>query len=103
MRRLRRVQELFPVILSAAPLCVIDDYSAPRLKEMIDFYFDEGFNGVGLIRLKPLGFARKGELKFGLRVLWKLTWGAWSTFLTKIKRRDAPFRNTWFPLSSPRY
>ena len=53
-------------MVSAAPLCVIDDYSAPRLEEMIDFFYDEGFEGVGLIRLKPLGSARKGELKFDI-------------------------------------
>lgn len=67
MRRLRQVQERFPDVICATPLCVIDDYSAPLLEQMIDFYYDEGFEGVGLIRLKPLGFARKGELKFGIK------------------------------------
>ena len=62
----KQVQERFPGVVSATPLCVIDDYSAPRLEEMIDFYYDEGFEGVGLIRMKPLGFARKEELKFDI-------------------------------------
>jgi uncharacterized protein len=66
MRRLRQVQARFPGIVSATPLCVIDDYSAPRLEQMIDFYYDAGFEGVGLIRLKPLGFARKGDHTFDI-------------------------------------
>jgi len=98
MRRLRQVQERFPDILSATPLCVIDDYSAPRLKEMIDFYFDEGFNGVGLIRLKPLGFARKGELKFGITRFMEAYLGGLEYILDKNKTSGRAFQEYMVPV-----
>src|SRR5947209_18454597 len=98
MRRLTQVQERFPDILSATPLCVIDDYSAPRLKEMIDFYFDEGFNGVGLIRLKPLGFARKGELKFGIARFMEAYLGGLQYILDKNKTSGRAFLEYMVPV-----
>lgn len=58
MDRLRDIQAKFPGLVSASPLCVIDRHNCTRLEEMIDFFYDEGFSGVSLIRLKQLGNAR---------------------------------------------
>src|SRR6059058_2036942 len=71
---------------------------AAGLKEMIDFYFDEGFNGVGLIRLKPLGFARKGELKFGITRFMEAYLGGLEYILDKNKTSGRAFQEYMVPV-----
>ncbi len=62
MNRVQEIQEKFPGLISVAPLCVIDSGNAGRLCEIIDYFYDAGFSGVAIIRLKPLGNARKSNL-----------------------------------------
>lgn len=66
MRRVRYVQEVFPGLVSSFPLCVVDSRNAPCLHELVDFYFQEGFSGLAIVRLKPLGNARRSELDFSM-------------------------------------
>lgn len=67
MRRIREVQERFPGLLSASPLCVIGADNAHALRRMLDFYHEAGFRGVAILRLKNLGNAKRGGLGFDVR------------------------------------
>ncbi len=62
MDRISEIRSKFPGLIRETPLCVIDSENAPRLREMIDFYFESGFSGLALIRLKTLGNARRNSL-----------------------------------------
>ena len=62
MDRIGEIRSKFPDLIRETPLCVIDSENAPRLREMIDFYYESGFSGLALIRLKPLGNARINSL-----------------------------------------
>lgn len=55
--RLDEIRSKYPHVLAASPLCVIDMAAAARLEDIIDFFYDEGFPSLALIRLKPLGSA----------------------------------------------
>ena len=63
----RKCRPSFPVLASSTPLCVIDEGNAGRLKELIDFYYDAGFAGMALVRLKHMGNARKHQLQLEMR------------------------------------
>ena len=63
MRRLGEIRSRFPGLVSATPLCVVDKQNAGRLDEMIEFYYEAGFSGVALIRLKKLGNARASGME----------------------------------------
>jgi uncharacterized protein len=64
MNRLQQVMAKFPGLVTPTPLCVIDADNAGRLKEMIDFYYDAGFEGLAIVRLKNMGNARRNVLRF---------------------------------------
>ena len=64
MRRIREVQQSFPGLLSAAPLCVVTRENASQLREMIDFYQDAGFASLAIIALKNLGNAVRNRMTF---------------------------------------
>ena len=55
--RLDEIRSRFPELLSPSPLCVIDLAVAENLEEIIDFFYNEGFPSLSLLRLKPLGNA----------------------------------------------
>ncbi len=98
MRRLRQAEELFPDVISATPLCVIDNHSAPRLEEMIDFYYEEGFDGIGFIRLKPLGFARRGELNFDISKYMQAYLNGLEYIIAKNRISGRSFRDYMVPV-----
>jgi uncharacterized protein len=58
MDRVAAVRRAFPDLISATPLCVLDERTVADIEEIIDFYYDHEFSGMALIRMKPLGFAR---------------------------------------------
>ena len=58
LSRVRYLREKYPHVISTLPLCVIDEWSATHLEEVIDFFYDEAFAGLSIIPLKPLGNAR---------------------------------------------
>ena len=98
MRRLRQVEKRFPDVISATPLCVIDDYSAPQLEAMIDFYYDEGFDGIGFIRLKPLGFARRGQLNFDISNFMDAYLRGLEYIMNKNRTTERSFREYMVPV-----
>lgn len=57
-RRARELAARHPDVISTAPLCVLDEWAASHLERIIDFYIDEGFDGLSIIPLKRLGSAR---------------------------------------------
>ncbi|MFY9779618.1 MAG: radical SAM protein [Candidatus Baltobacteraceae bacterium] len=63
MERVASIRERFPGLISPSPLCVIESANVDQLERMIDFYYDAGFSGVALIRLKHLGNARTSALE----------------------------------------
>lgn len=67
VNRIRDIQAKFPGLLSTSPLCVIGADNAKDLKQMLDFYHEAGFAGVAILKLKNLGNAVKGRLKFDMR------------------------------------
>jgi His-Xaa-Ser system radical SAM maturase HxsB len=67
MDRIGEIRSTFPGLIRETPLCVIDSANASRLREMIDFYYASGFGGLALIRLKPLGNARRNNLGLDMR------------------------------------
>jgi radical SAM protein with 4Fe4S-binding SPASM domain len=73
--RVVQVRERFPGLVSATPLCVIDSGNVDQLERMIDFFYDAGFSGLALLRLKHLGNARKSALTLDV-----------DTFLTYYRR-----------------
>ena len=66
MNRVEQVRAKFPGLVTTTPLCVIDQDNAERLPEMIDFYYEAGFDGLSIIRLKNMGNARRGGLQFDI-------------------------------------
>ena len=98
MRRLRQVQTRFPGLVTATPLCVIDEHTAPELDRMIDFYYDEGFDGLALIRMKPLGFARRAELKFDITQFMRSYLSGLDYILDKNRRTGRAFRERMIPV-----
>jgi uncharacterized protein len=67
MKRIAQVQKRFPGLISTSPLCVIGGDNAPHLRRMLDFYHEAGFKGVAILRLKNLGNAKSGKLRFDVR------------------------------------
>ena len=67
MKRLAEIQSKFPGLVASTPLCVIDQQNANQLESLIDFYYDSGFSGLALIRLKHLGNARRENLDLNIR------------------------------------
>jgi uncharacterized protein len=61
MDRVAAVRIAFPNLISATPLCVLDERTVADIEQIIDFYYDHEFTGMALIRLKPLGFARRNH------------------------------------------
>ena len=66
MKRLRTLQERFPGVLSTSPLCVVGADNAKDLIRTIDFYHEEGFKGVAILKLKHLGNSVKENLAFDI-------------------------------------
>lgn len=64
MVKIRRYLDRYGAIMSASPLCVVGADLAPRLRGLIDWYHEQGFRDVAIIRLKPLGTARVTRLGF---------------------------------------
>jgi radical SAM protein with 4Fe4S-binding SPASM domain len=62
MRRLDEIRGRFDGLVNATPLCVVDSANVSQLTDMVDFYDAAGFDGVAIIRLKPLGNARDNGL-----------------------------------------
>jgi radical SAM protein with 4Fe4S-binding SPASM domain len=67
MRRIRQIQERFPGLLSASPLCVVSADNTADLIPTIDFFHDAGFDGVAILKLRRLGKARVDDLPFDVR------------------------------------
>lgn len=67
MTRVQQVQARFPGLITSAPLCVIDADNAHRLREMIDFYDEAGFEGLSIVRLKNMGNARRHALGLDIK------------------------------------
>ena len=99
MRRLRQVQQRFPGLVTTSPLCVIDEHSAPHLDRMIDFFYDEGFDGVGLIRMKPLGFARRAKLTFGIERFMEAYLAGLEHILARNAQSGRAFRERMIPVA----
>jgi uncharacterized protein len=66
MERLAYVQSKFPGLVATMPLCVIDAQNASQLAALIDYFYDGGFSGLALIRLKHLGSARRQNLDLSI-------------------------------------
>lgn len=66
MKRVREIQKSHPGLLSASPLCTVGTETAEELIEMIDFFYDAGFEGVSLQKLKRLGNAVTDRLAFDM-------------------------------------
>jgi len=60
-KRVAEIREKFPQLISPMPLCVLDAQTIEKIEQIVDFYYDLGFSGMALIRLKPLGFARRNH------------------------------------------
>lgn len=67
VKRLRYFQDRFGDLLSTSPLCVVGSDNAKDLLRTIDFFHDQGFKGVAVIKLKHLGNAVKQRLAFDIR------------------------------------
>lgn len=66
MERLRYFQEKYPGMLSTSPLCVIGKDNAKHTRRMIDFYHEQGFKGIAILKLKHLGNAVRSSLPFDI-------------------------------------
>jgi radical SAM protein with 4Fe4S-binding SPASM domain len=66
MNRLQHIQAKYPGLVASSPLCVVTRDNAGRLEEMIDFYYEVGFTGLAIVRLKHLGNARTEHLDFDI-------------------------------------
>jgi radical SAM protein with 4Fe4S-binding SPASM domain len=65
LERLSWLRASFSDVITAYPLCVIDASTAEQLPQIIDFFYDQGFSGVALLRAKPLGNAVRTGITFG--------------------------------------
>ena len=57
LHKATRLRERFPGLLSAYPLCVLDESTAVHLHRIIDFFFELEYQGFAIVRMKPLGNA----------------------------------------------
>lgn len=64
---IRQIQAKYPGLIATSPLCVIDADNSQTMEQMIDFFYEAGFSGLSLIRLKNLGNARKNNLALEIR------------------------------------
>ncbi len=91
MKRIREIQEKFPGVLSTSPLCVIGADNAKDLIPMIDFYHEQGFQGVAILKLKYLGNTVKTDLGFDIREFLKYYIEALDYLLEKNKELGASY------------
>lgn len=66
MNRLQHLQENYADVISTSPLCVVGADNAHELIRSIDFYHDAGFKGVAILKLKNLGNAVSGQVRFDI-------------------------------------
>jgi uncharacterized protein len=67
MRKLDTLRARYSDVLSASPLCVVTAQNGPRIREMLEWYYQAGFDGVAIIPLKNLGNTRTNRLTFDMR------------------------------------
>lgn len=67
MKKLRAFQETYPGVLSSSPLCVVGAENAKDIIRTIEFYHEQGFKGVAILKLKHLGNAVRDNLPFDIR------------------------------------
>lgn len=99
MDRSQDVQAKFPGLVSPTPLCVIDQDNAGRLREMIDFYFDAGFAGMAIVRLKHMGNARRNELQLDMRRYLEHYIDGLNYILEKNRGSGRAFRERMIPIA----
>jgi uncharacterized protein len=66
MRKIDYIKRSFPGLLARYPLCVVTEDNMGQLRDMVQYYYDLGFRGIGMIPLKNLGNAI-GQVKFDMR------------------------------------
>jgi radical SAM protein with 4Fe4S-binding SPASM domain len=99
MERVRAVRERFPGLISGTPLCVIDSGNVAQLERMIDFYYDAGFSGVALIRLKLLGNARASGLGLDADTFLEHYVRGLEHILNKNRLSGPPFTERMIPIA----
>lgn len=64
--RIDQIRDRFPGLLSSSPLCVVTGRNAHQLLPTVDYFRRSGFDGVAIVRLRPLGNARTADLGFDM-------------------------------------
>ncbi len=98
MARIDEIRSRFDGLINATPLCVVDSANVPLLDQMIDFYDDAGFDGVAIIRLKPLGNARNNQLVLDIHSFLRHYLAALDHIVAKNRARDRPFVERMVPV-----
>ncbi len=99
MNRITEIRSRFDGLINAMPLCVVDSENVSMLGAMIDFYDDAGFDGVGIIRMKPLGNARDNRLGLDIHEFLRHYLQALDRILEKNRTRDRPFTERIIPVA----
>lgn len=89
--RLQHLQERYPDVLSTSPLCVVGAHNSGDLIRMVDFYHEQGFKGVAILKLKNLGNAARGGVPFDIREFLDHYIGALDYIYEKNRRLDESF------------
>jgi radical SAM protein with 4Fe4S-binding SPASM domain len=98
MRRLQHIQSKFPGAVASTPLCVIDAENAAELRRMIDFYYEAGFDGLSIVRLKHMGNARRVRLQFDVHQFLRHYLDGLEYIVEKNKGFGRPFRERMVPV-----
>jgi uncharacterized protein len=99
LERLEAITSRYPGLLTALPLCVVDSWSAPRLDEIVDFFYEREFAGVALIRLKHLGNAVHSGLTLDADAFCRYYIGGLDHILAKNRSGDRVFAERMVPLA----
>lgn len=99
MSRITEIRARFDGLINATPLCVVDAGNVHMLDMMIDFYDEAGFDGVGIIRLKPLGNARGNRLGLDIHDFLRHYIPSLERILDKNRTRARPFVERMVPVA----
>lgn len=71
IKKIRYIEERFPGVLSTSPLCVVGADNAKQLIPTIEYFHEQGFKGVAILKLKYLGNTAKNGLAFDIHEFMK--------------------------------
>ena len=66
-KRLRTLGAKYPRLLQTAPLCVVGAHNAKDLIRTVEFFHDEGFKSVAILKLRHLGNTVDRGIEFDIR------------------------------------